>query len=352
MTTPTPVPRGGLLLHIGPHKTGTTSVQRAFVAHRDDVAQWGIAYGSAHEAPHGAVIARLGTAHGWYDEIPPFRMRRWEKLCARTRELSETVVVSSEAMCHADDAQAASVCGELCPGRPARIVITLRPLELLLPSSWQEYIKAGWTTSYPEFLDWTLRRPDDPRNPVRTFWVRQDHGALVERWSRAVGAENVTVIVGDRIRPRVLLDGFEDLLGLPRGVLGADDAIASSNRSLTWQESELVRRANVAARERLTWKQYNTLFRHRAVRELVDMAATSGDPVGLPAWATVAAREHGAAALERIRATGVELVGSLSDLVPSTPVVDWTPPDAATVSMASLTAIASGFATAIASVRD
>lgn len=345
-TSVQPIPKGGLLLHIGPHKTGTTTVQRAFVARRDALAEHGVAYPSKSEAPHGAVIARLRTRRGWYDEIEPGPVRRWERLCAITRSLTDTVVISSEALCHADDGQAREVCGELHPGS-AHVVITLRPLEQLLPSMWQEYVKAGWTTPYAEYLEWTLRRPGDAANPVWTFWVRQDHGRLVERWSRALGAENVTVIVADRGRPRLLLDAFEDLLALPRNFLDGG-AAGISNRSLTWAECEMLRAVNTFARRELTWEQYNALLRMGAFRELVDGRRPAPDetPLGLPDWATSEARSHSRQAVDRIRAAGVRVVGSLDALAPTESPAAWNEPDELVLPIDACSAAASGLMSA------
>ena len=318
---PTPVPRGGLLLHVGPHKTGTTTVQNAFVARRDDLAAHGVAYPGKSAAPHGAVIARLGTWSGWYDEIAPTSIRRWERFCETTRSLDATVVVSSEALCHADDEQAAALCAELRPG-PARVLLTLRPLAALLPSSWQEYLKAGWTETYPEFLDWVLRRPDDDGNPVRSFWTRQDHGRLVERWARAVGAENVTVVVADPSRPRLLLDAVEDLAGLPRNFLGTTAEESVANRSLTWPECALLRQLNIAARTTMDWERYNTLMRGGAFSTLVGSYRPDGPAgrAGLPAWAADAAVDLGARSVASIMASGVEVVGDLASLSRATAV--------------------------------
>lgn len=352
-TSPTSVAPGGLLLHIGPHKTGTTTVQNAFVARREELAAHGVAYPGKSAAPHGAVIARLGTWSGWYDEIPPTSIRRWERFCALTRSLDTTVVVSSEALCHADDEQAAAVCDELRPG-PVRVLITLRPLAALLPSSWQEYLKAGWTETYPEFLDWVLNRADEPDNPVRTFWTRQDHGRLVERWAAAVGPENVTVVISDPAQPRLLLDAVEDMAGLPRGLLATSTGAAVANRSLTWAECALVRHFNVVARRSMEWDTYNTVMRSGAFAQMVAAppSSSTAERTGLPAWAARLAAHHGTTASERITATGVEVVGDLSTL--SVETIDHGPTgdEPTMIPIDALVAAAAGIMSAVAPPRS
>lgn len=314
MTSCTPVERGGLLLHVGPHKTGTTSVQRAFTSRRDLLAAYGVAYPGKSTAPHGAVIARLGTHHGWYDELEPTSVRRWERFCETTRSLDATVVVSSEALCHADDVQATELCGELRPG-PVRVVITLRPLTQLLPSSWQEYLKAGWAETYDEFLDEVLRRPSVTTGVFRSFWIRQDHGRLVERWSAAVGPDRVTVVVADPGRPDLLLETFEDLVSVPRSTLLSAQDHQGANRSLTVAECELLRRLNVEVRRHLDWETYNTVLRAGAFTALADRPADpAAERLGLPRWALVEARTRGRDAVDRIRRAGVEVIGDLDML--------------------------------------
>lgn len=311
------VPRGGLLLHIGPHKTGTTAIQSALVTARSRLPELGVVYPGRTPAPHGAVMSRLGTYRGWDDAVPPGPIKTWKRLCTRTSSPAETVVVSSEALCHATDEQARHVCAELRPG-PVRVVLTLRALAHILPSSWQEYVKSGWTTPYGEFLHWVLREPDSPDNPTPTFWQRQDHGTLVRRWADAVGAENVAVIVVDREHRQRPFRAFEEMLGLPVGALG--EGAGPENRSLSRPEAELLRRVNLAVKERLPWEQFNLLMRLGGIAHLVEgRLPLSDEPrITLPAWAAERAQELAGVAVKEISATGVRVFGELDSLVSPT----------------------------------
>ncbi len=319
--TATWVPQGGLLLHIGPHKTGTTAVQSAFVASRDRLRGLGVVYPGTTSAPHGAVMSRLGTRRGWNDAIAPGPIEAWEQLCVETRTAEGTVVVSSEALCHASDEQAGAVPGELRRA-PARVVITLRPLEKILPSAWQEYVKSGWTTPFEQFLKHVLEAPNSPDNPTPTFWVRHDHGRLVERWTTVFGPEGVLVVVGDPQEPRLLLDAFEDAVGLPRGLLAV--GAGPTNRSLTLVEAELLRQINSGAHERIAWNDFNRLLRLGGTANLVEQRTPPiGEPrLELPAWALERAREHGQRAIEVIGASGARIVGDLGQLAPTTPLTN------------------------------
>ena len=312
------VPEGGLLLHVGPHKTGTTAVQSAFVGARDRLAEFGVVYPGTTPAPHGAVMSRLGTPRGWNDSVAPGPIEAWDQLCVETRTADGTVVVSSEALCHATQEQAAAIPGELRRA-PARVVITLRPLEQILPSAWQEYVKSGWTTPFDEFLRYVLETPDSPDNPTPTFWMRHDHGRLVERWTAVHGPDDVMVVVGDPRQPRLLLDVFEDAVGLPRGQLAVGRG--PTNRSLTLVEAELLRQINSRAHGRIPWNQFNRLLRLGGTARLVEDRVPPIDepPLRLPVWAIERAREHGQRAIEVIGASGARIVGDLGQLAPTTP---------------------------------
>jgi glycosyltransferase involved in cell wall biosynthesis len=307
------VPTGGLLVHIGPHKTGTTAIQSSLTADRALLAARGIIVPGTTPAPHGAVMARLGTKRGWNDAIAPGPVEAWEQLCVETRTARGTVVVSSEALCHATGDQAQLVCRELRPG-PARVVITLRPLAQVLPSSWQEYVKSGWTTTFDEFLHFALIEPWSTDNPTPTFWQRQDHGRLVRRWVEALGPANVAVVVADPNDPMHLIHTFEDLLGLPRGLLPADAGPA--NRSLTATETELLRRLNVLVRDTVPWSRFNRVMRLGGTAHLVErrVPPPHEPKIELPPWAFERARELGAEAIEQIEATGVDVHGHLAAL--------------------------------------
>jgi hypothetical protein len=309
------VPPGGLLLHIGPHKTGTTAVQSAFHAAREQLAALGVTYPGPQAAPHGAVLARLGINRGWNDAIPPGPRRMWHRLCAQTSPAatSNTVVVSSESLCHAGPRQATAICEELRPG-PVTVVITLRPLADVLPSAWQEYVKSGWTVGYDEFLQSVLRDRPAADGPTPTFWQRHAHGRLVRRWSSVVGADSVVVIVADPQDPDLVLDAFENLLGLPEHTLIAD--AGPINRSLRAAEIEFVRAVNAEAHRSVPWEVFNALQREGGNLALVEgrVPRAAEAPIGLPTWAGEVAAEYGRASITEIRRHGVRIIGDLETL--------------------------------------
>lgn len=307
------MPDGGLAVHVGPHKTGTTAVQEAFAERREHLRSMGVVFPGPYPADHDAVRARLRTPGGWDDAVPPPHRTTWQRLTAQTRDVAGTVLVSSEALSHATVRQAAQVCEELRPGVAHRAIITVRPFTEVVPSAWQEYVKSGWTTDFDTFLQVLVDGPE-AESPTPTFWRRHDHGALARRWANALGADAVTVIVTDRRRPDLLIGAFETLLGLATGTLPT--AGGTPNRSLTMSEIELVRQINVRVRHEMPWESYNLLIRAGGLPALIGRRTVPTDElrVTLPAWADEAARGIGRRSKRRIVALEVPVIGDLRRL--------------------------------------
>ena len=103
---------------------------------------------------------------------------------------------------------------DLGPDR-VQVAVTLRPLEKLLPSNWQQYIKSGYRIRYDHWLENVFESRDKASAATPSFWVRNDHPAVIRRWSEVIGPENLVVVVVDSAEPRSLFDSFEDILQLP-----------------------------------------------------------------------------------------------------------------------------------------
>jgi len=72
------LPEGARLLHIGPQKTGTTSLQAAMHARRDDLARHGVVYAGKGMRPRAPIWALIGMPDG--SPAPP--RRKWERFTA------------------------------------------------------------------------------------------------------------------------------------------------------------------------------------------------------------------------------------------------------------------------------
>jgi hypothetical protein len=246
---------------------------------------------------------------------PPPRIERWDSLVAQVAAAADQrVVVSSEFLGTAgvDTARRAV---EALGGPRVHVVVTLRPLAKMMPSQWQQYVRGRATTSsYNDWLDGVLRKPPAKR-PTPSFWARNQHDVLVERWASIVGPENVTVIVVDEADRTFLLRTFEDLLGLPAGLLVSERD--TENRSLTLAETELVRQINAEFRSR-GWS--DELYRRMVLKGIGFQMQTQRTPavdeprITTPQWALDRVAEIGAAAADKISTLGVRIVGDISTL--------------------------------------
>jgi len=299
------------LLHIGPHKTGTTAIQGAFHLARGRLAEHGVVYAGVGRQPMRATLAVTGRPAMLGESRPD--MAHWDSLVRDVQAAGDQrVVISSEFFADGDDEAARRVVADL-GGPRVHVVVTLRQLARVMPSQWQQYLQNGLRTPYLEWLDGMLRRPPYDQ-PTPTFWRRHRHDKLIARWVAAAGAENVTVIVVDGSDRLALLRTFESLLGLPAGFLVPEDEVV--NRSLTLAEAEVVRQLNEEFKRR-EWPgdSYAKFMRYGAVRQMKARRPLPGEPsIAAPAWALDRMAEISAEMTRNITALGVRVVGDIAAL--------------------------------------
>jgi len=306
--TPAPLPAGTRLLHIGPHKTGTTSIQGALFAAKDTMAAHGVVFPARTRHPMEAALA-VCARPGMMGDTEPTE-GHWRRLTELVRATGpRTSVISSEFFADApDDETVARIADDLGRDR-AHILITLRPLARIMPSQWQQYVQNGLRMGYEDWLDHMLRKaPYEKPNP--SFWRRHRHDRLVERWARVVGPGNITVVVVDDRDRDGLMRTFEALLGLPDGLLAPVPDTA--NRSLTLAETEMLRRLNMEFRGNgLPDELYSKLIRNGAVMHMKNTCRPAADDarIATPVWALEAAAGIGAEMAGRIGTMGVRVLG-------------------------------------------
>ena len=323
------VPSNGVLLHVGVHKTGTTAIQAALADARPELKAAGVSYPGKLQAQHRAALAVLGRPWGWNSRGGSVMDRsHFDKLARRTKRAGGRVVISSEFFCEAPADVAAGVARDL-GGERVHVVVTLRNLGRLLPSSWQQYLKYGLTTPYERWLRDVFAEPGASKNMTPTFWKRHDHGDVLRRWAEAVGADHVTVLVLEDVDRSAQFQAFAQLLDVPPDVLVSRMDL-TSNRSMTAAEAELLVRLNKKVKKELQWDEYVRYVRRGVALGMVEGRDPGPDEPRLytPDWALDAAAVRGSAAVDVIRSLGVTVLGDLDALAcrveSSTPV----PPDA------------------------
>jgi hypothetical protein len=311
----TVLPDDGILLHIGPHKTGTTAIQGALAAARPQLRDAGILYPGPRPEHNKQAAAAIQRVLGW--ERRTVDRTSWLRLVERVRAHPGRAVISSEVFCEATADAAHELMGELDPAR-VTVLLTLRPLEKLLPSNWQQYIKSGYRIRYQEWLEDVLESRD--KRPVTpSFWLRNNHPALIRRWCEAAGGpERVSVLIVNPGEPRSLFDSFEDLLRLPRQSLNHDES-GPSNRSLSLPEVELLRQLNRRVRHEVGYDEYYRYIKRGAVRRLVEgrRPGRREPRVTTPAWAVERARGYSRSDVAEISELGVGVLGDLDALAPT-----------------------------------
>lgn len=239
--------------------------------------------------------------------------QRWRSLCDSVALHDGTVLLSSEIVCSASIEQGRSLVRELGVGE-TRVILTIRSLHSLLPSTWQEYVKAGDTLEYEEWLDVVFAGP--PVYDTHQFWIANNLGDVVERWTAIVGADNLTVVVLDPHDNGRIFRDFESILGFDRGFL-IPPPPDLANRSMTVEESELIRRINLRVRgDQPGQHGYEVVPLFALWSMLERMPGPDEARLGLGAHHHELADRLSRDFVDRITETGCHIIGRLEDLCP------------------------------------
>ena len=328
-----------MLLHIGPAKTGSTAIQHTMFQARERLAGHGVHYVGErpHEKEAGAVALGVRGPTG----RRPARREAWDRL---VREISGATLprlcLSNEDFGRADDAAVLRVLDATGADR-THLVYVARRLDKVLPSSWQQQVKARVTASYPDFLREVL-------DPAATSWTArlvmepQDVGLVLARWGKHLPPERMTVVVADEADRDALPRAFEALLCLPGGVL--EQPPGPANRSMGFAETEAVRRLNrLAHDEQWPPREYRQIVQREVVRRLKNRDADGPRIGGIPPEAFERVAELADAQIEAIASSGVHVVGDperlrVRGVVEPTPL----PPEVESISLDLLADIVSG----------
>ena len=310
-----PLPVGTRLVHIGPSKTGTTSLQAAMWAARDELRRQGVHYAGRSRHPGAAARAVVGMRSAYRETGSP-PIEKWQTLVAEIAGAREPrVMLSSEFLAGAQPETARRIVADL-GGERVHVVVTLRPLWKVLASRWSQDVQMGQSLSYDVFLDSLFNPPASASGAA--MWLRHRHDELIDRWVEVVGRDRLTaVVVDDRDHARVLRD-FERLLGLSQGTLEVQEDLA--NRSLTLAEAEALRAFNVAYRSAGLGRALRThLVRLGMASTMKQRRPGAGEArIDTPQWALDRAGDVAREVVANIRASRVRVIGDL-DLLTTAP---------------------------------
>lgn len=246
---------GRFLIHIGPHKTGTTYLQHAFTAMRPALLSRGICYPEDWGSIHGHHVL---TEQLQRQEKPALR-RALDLLAARF----DTVLLSSETFSLLADHEVADF-REVLGGHPATIVFYLRRASELIPSTWRENVKAGAQQTLPGFVAECLGVP-----AVSSL----ANGALVlDRYSKCFGSPAMRVASYSAV-----VDSGEDLLvHFCRNFLDWPDPppnqLGQVNASLEMVDTEILRGLNALEWQRSGNGGVRLFHRYMALKPTLPIA--------------------------------------------------------------------------------
>ncbi len=296
-----PTPQGGLLLHVGVFKTGTTALQESLRASTDRLADLGVTYHGPASWQWKSLLSLLGTAKP---------RAGWMTLESQIQAAPGRAMVSSENLCGAKPNQAAAVVQRLGEGRPVTVLMTIRPHADLLTSTWQQFLKAGFHQGLESWLHYTL---DEPGAYPSLFWRRNDFPAQVAKWGELVGPQNVIVAMSDKTFPRRNLAIVERLLDVPDGTVPMLEGIRD-NRTMTWNEAEYLRRINAHVLPVIGRDYHRRLVRLGAFPAMYKLPSKADDPIPVPRWAAEKAAEIGRTQAAQLKASGAVIVGDVDML--------------------------------------
>jgi len=230
-----------LLLHIGPHKTGSTYIQKFFFENSDELRRLGVNY----------PMLGLAGQFGQHELVEKVKTLDAEALQLYLAEFigPDSNFVSSENFdrLHAADIEKLGkvLAGMLTEAGDLRILFYQRNYADLLPSWWQEEVKHGAVSSFYEFVLPHLLRPfaSNLVNP----------SLVLDLYAAVFGKDNITIVDYDRAKDDLLLPIF-GLLGLGLQVAGNEIV----NSSLKVELVEVLRALNAIAKARNEWHFHKT----------------------------------------------------------------------------------------------
>ena len=196
--------------------------------------------------------------------------------------------------------------------------MTVRGIAELLPSTWQQFLKRRMSQPFDEWVAEVLAHSETGEG---VFWRRNDFPRQVRRWGSLVGAGQVTVVVSEKSEPDRLLRLTEQFLSLPSNDLQFHPT-GKTNRSLSRNAAELLRRVNQETADLIDGEEYRRLVRLGVFPAIHKVDQPGVAPIRLAPAAAEKASAIGARQAEELRLSDAHIVGDLSVLARAADVTD------------------------------
>ncbi len=229
------------IIHIGPHKTGSTYLQGSFQSLRPELLRRGILYPEIWwHSPMNSSHSRLAEqlARGDYEALS----KQFKTLNASGHCV---ILVSAEDLDGLKPDHVATL-RSLLDGAPAEIVFYCRRWSELIPSSWQQRVRGrGQTLTLPELFSEHLY------SPSQSSLINYDR--VLGHYAEAFGIESIRLVAYSVLRERgldLVAHFARSFLGWPDPPLGGLPTRPNSSLSLT--DIEIIRALNVIDQTRPT----------------------------------------------------------------------------------------------------
>ncbi len=322
--TPAKSDRQRIFMHVGSPKTGTTFLQQVLWSQRELAAEQGVHL--PLDRFHDHFLASLDVrGMAGKEPHPPESVGAWNRLVADARARGGTALISHELFSAANAEHARQAVAWLGSDVEVHVVLTARDLVRQVTAEWQEHVKHRAVRSLEDFVA-QLRKQAPERQGW--FWLVQDYAGVAARWGAKLPPAQVHVVtVPPSGSPGDLLwERFAGLLGLDPASF--ETQASRSNTSLGREQVEVLRRVNAALGDRVPMPgPYPGIVKDVLAHRI--LADRDGSRLTLtPADADFALTESRRAA-DALAASGVDIVGSLDDLVPDDATVAAVSDDAA-----------------------
>ncbi len=319
--------RRRVYLHVGTPKSGTSYLQDKLALNRDVLERQGLEYLRTRTGDHfEAALDLIGER--WAGEEKAVG-GQWEALALEARKSRRNVLVSHEILAAAGPESVARAMASF-PHHEVHVVVTARDLGRQIPAEWQERVKHRGGRDYTTFLK-ALMRSYRAKHQSLWFWKVQHLPRILETWGKDLPPGHVHLVtVPPTGGPRdALWKRFASVLELsPRASYAESD---TTNASLGGAEVTMLRRLNTALAEKSVPRAvYVNWVRETIVKEV--LAERPGKvPATVPPKRRPQVDRITETWLEQIRASGIDVVGTLADLEPVWPEggAPWPNPDLA-----------------------
>ena len=223
-----------LYMHIGMHKTGTTSIQRAISQNYLQLKELGIV------SPESGVYPTKTRVHhelafSLMDDPPAYYHPERGTYIDLVREIKESpadqFLISSEVFCYLEETAIQRLCNVLGNDIHVTIIIYLRNPAQWVLSSWGQGIRIGHETK-------AFRQYIEDLNENLFYDIMQ-------LWARYFGKENLRIRIYDEvIQHPGLMEDFWNVLNIPRSISTAFETPEKVNVSPSNTLTELIYQIN------------------------------------------------------------------------------------------------------------